>query len=91
MFAHHQSEEGGEEDHLTNFLTGGQRGGAPNLFTPNSRVHHHGGAGRVVPSNLDGDTWGGRQVKDLVGAVKREDLVLIGGIWGWWRSRMRAQ
>ena len=29
--------------------------------------------------------------KDFGCGVKREDLVLIGGIWGWWRSRMRAQ
>ena len=48
--AQHKSEDVGEEDDLTNLLTGDQRGGAPNLFTPNSRVHHHGGAGRVVPS-----------------------------------------
>ena len=40
---------------------------------------------------LDGDTWGGRHAKDFGCGVKREDLVLIGGIWGWWRSRMRAQ
>ena len=40
---------------------------------------------------LDGDTWGGRHAKDLGGVVKREDFVLIGGIWGRWRSRMRAQ
>ena len=38
--AQHQSEDVGEEDDLTNLLTGDQRGGAPNLFTPNSRVHH---------------------------------------------------
>ena len=43
--------------------------------------------------HLDGDTRGGRHAEDLGGGVKinREDLVLIGGIWGRWRSRMRAQ
>ena len=50
VVAHHQSKEGGLANDMTNFLSGEQGGGAPNLFTPNSRVHHHGGAGRVVPS-----------------------------------------
>ena len=40
---------------------------------------------------MDGDTWGGRHVKARGGGVKREDFVLIGGIWGRRRSRMRAQ
>ena len=44
-----------------------------------------------MPSFLDGDTWSGRHAEDFGGGVKREDFVLIGGICGRRRSRMRAQ
>ena len=48
-------------------------------------------SGSSCALHLDGDTWVGRQAKDLGGGVKRANFVLMGGIWGRWRRRMRAQ
>ena len=68
-----------------------QGGGAPNFFTPVLGFCHCGGPGRVVPSVWTGTPGVAAMWRLVEVELQERELVLIGGIWGQRRSRMRAQ